>query len=453
MDNEQHDLLGSWRPRKDQWDLWHYLMSGGHRAVEVAHRRWGKDDVALHFTACAMARRVGNYWHMLPKYEQARKVVWTAINPRTGKRRIDEAFPVAARVKTREQDMAIEYANGSTWQLVGSDNYDSLVGSPPVGIVLSEWALANPMAWAYLSPILEENGGWALFIYTSRGNNHGLKMYNHAATTPGWFGQLLGADKTPCFTREQLKTIEAEYVRVFGIDLGQTLYNQEYMCSFEGASIGAYYARQISEARRSNRITNVPWTPSVEVDTAWDLGVDDSMSIGFFQRVGQETRIIDYYEGTGYGLEHYAKALKERPYVYGNHYMPHDADIREMSSGEVARSRKEVAESLGIRPVIVVPRAHNIDTIMQVHIPAVRNLLPSCWIDQSKCEALINCLESYQAEYNEEKKKVGNRPLHNWASHGADMMRTYAVGYKPPTMVKQSVLDALNRPLQGAWGR
>ena len=138
----------NWKPRPDQMPLWSYLENGGKRAVEVAHRRWGKDDIGLHFTATQIAEIPGNYWHMLPLYSQARKVIWSAVNPKTGLKRIDEAFPLEFRTVTRNQEMNIEFRNGSTWQLVGSDNYNSLVGSPPRGLVMSEWALSNPLAWA-----------------------------------------------------------------------------------------------------------------------------------------------------------------------------------------------------------------------------------------------------------------------------------------------------------------
>ncbi|MEN6337039.1 MAG: hypothetical protein ABFE01_22510 [Phycisphaerales bacterium] len=431
-------IPNNWRPRPDQMPLWSYLERGGTRAVEVAHRRWGKDDVALHYTATRMMQRPGNYWHMLPAYSQARKVVWGAVNPRTGKKRIDEAFPREIRANTREQEMLIETKTGATWQLVGSDNYDSLVGSPPLGIVFSEWAIANPMAWAYLSPILEENGGWALFIYTSRGNNHGKTMYQHARNTDGWFAQLLTAEQTPVFSQPQLETILRDYMEIFGPEQGEALFNQEYLCSFEGAQYGAYYAKQMAAARKDVRITAVPHATGHEVHTAWDLGVDDSMTIWFFQQVGREYRFIDYYEASGYGLEHYAKVLKDKPYVYGNHYMPHDAEQREMTNSEIARSRREVAEDLGIRPVVVVSRVKNIETLIQVHIPAVRNVIAQCWFDERRCSQGIMALESYQAEYDEEKKKLKNRPLHNWCSHGADAFRTFAVGYQPIEKIEQA---------------
>lgn len=413
--------------------LWSYLENGGKRAVEVAHRRWGKDDVALHFTATCAMQTIGNYWHMLPQYNQARKVVWNAINPKTNKRRIDDAFPEAIRRNKKEQEMLIEFKNGSIWQLVGSDNYNAYVGSPPVGIVLSEWSVANPMAWAYLAPILEENKGWALFIYTSRGNNHGRTTYEHALKSSDWFAERLPADKTSVFDNDQLEGIRSEYIALFGEEYGSALFEQEYFCSWEGAVFGAYYTKQIKQARDDGRITAVPHRPGIEVDTFWDLGVDDSMSIWFVQPVGKSFHVIDYYEATGYGLEHFAKVLKEKPYVYGEHFMPHDADQREMTNSEIAKSRREVAEQLGIRPIKVVQRARNMDMIIQVHIPAVRNILASCWFDETKCSKGIMALENYRAEYDEEKKKLSNRPIHDWSSHAADAFRTFAVGYKEKT--------------------
>ena len=184
--------------------LWTYLEHGGRRAVQVAHRRWGKDDVALHYTACAAMQRVGNYWHMLPQYNQARKAIWEAVNQRTGQRRIDEAFPHEIRSDMRNTDMFLKFVNGSTWQLVGSDNFNSLVGSPPVGLVNSEYALADPRAFAYLRPILAENDGWSIFLYTPRGMNHGHTLFNMAQATPAWHAELLTADQTPVFTKESL---------------------------------------------------------------------------------------------------------------------------------------------------------------------------------------------------------------------------------------------------------
>jgi phage terminase large subunit len=415
--------------------LWSYLEKGGTRAIEVAHRRWGKDDCALHLTATKMVDRIGNYWHMLPQFNQCRKAIWEAVNPRTGMKRIDEAFPEELRASTRSTDMYISFKNGASWQLVGSDNYNALVGSPPIGIVFSEYALSDPRSWAYLSPILEENGGWAAFISTSRGDNHLKKMLDFARITPGWFAEVLTAEQTPVFTAVRLEDIRAEMTGTFGEEMGEAMFQQEYFCSFQGAVMGAYYGKQMALARKEGRITSVPYETGAEVYTFWDLGVDDSMTIWFGQFIGKETRWIDYYENSGMGLAHYAKILKGKPYIYGDHYMPHDAAVREMSAGEHAKSRVEVAEELGIKPVIVVERPRNTDAVMNA-IEAVRNALGSCWFDERKCATGIAALEGYRAEYDEEKKILRNTPLHDHNSHGADGFRTFAVGYRPKRISK-----------------
>jgi phage terminase large subunit len=201
-------LPHNWTPRPYQQKLWRYLEGGGKRAIEIAHRRWGKDDIALHWAAVAAMQRPASYWHMLPNYSQARKAIWTAVNPHTGKRRIDEAFPQQIRAATLENEMFIRFKNGSTWQVIGSDNYDSLVGTPPAGIVFSEWARAIPASWGYLAPILIENGGWALFITTPVGRNHAKSMLDMAQTNPdSWFAGLMQSSSNASnITHSSVKT-------------------------------------------------------------------------------------------------------------------------------------------------------------------------------------------------------------------------------------------------------
>ena len=176
-----------WRPRRYQRRLIRYLEAGGLRADVAAHRRWGKDEVALHWAARSAALKKGVYWHLLPEASQGRKAIWDAVNPHTGQRRIDEAFPPRIRRQARDQEMMIRLRNGSVWQVAGSDNYNSLVGSPPVGVVFSEWALAKPQAWEFLRPILAENGGWALFLWTPRGRNHAVRAFEARQQDPEWF--------------------------------------------------------------------------------------------------------------------------------------------------------------------------------------------------------------------------------------------------------------------------
>lgn len=356
---------------------------------------------------------------MLPEYAQARRAIWDAVNPHTGIRRIDEAFPVAIRASTNEQQMFIRFINGSTWQVVGSDSYNSLVGSPPVGLVFSEWAIADPAAWAYLRPILLENGGWALFIYTSRGKNHGYKTWQLSQGEPDWYGTRQNAIDTGVFTHEQLAGELREYISDYGEEDGTALFEQEYHCSFDAAVIGAYYGRLLARLDRDKRITSVPYDPSLPVVTGWDLGIDDATAIWYAQVAGREVRIIDYAEYRGKGLTDIAKDVIAKPYIYSDHYMPHDVDTREMTS---AKTRKETLESLNLRPIRAGSRLP-----VQDGINAVRNLLPRCVFDEKKCEAGLSALREYRVEYDEKNKTPRKTPLHNWASHPADAFRELAV--------------------------
>jgi phage terminase large subunit len=279
--------------------LWTYLEQGGKRALEIAHRRWGKDEVALHRAAVAAHERAGSYWHMLPEYAQARKAIWSAVNPHTGRRRIDEAFPLASRAATSEADMFIRFKNGSTWQVIGSDNYNRLVGASVAGVTFSEFATSNPASWAYLAPILVENDGWALFITTPRGRNHVYKMREVAKASPGWFCEISTVDDTGAILPEAIETQRREYHALYGEEAGDALIEQEYWCAFEAAILGAYYGKELARASREGRIRQVKPDPDLPVHTAWDLGVDDANTIWFFQVSGGEIHVVDYYEASG----------------------------------------------------------------------------------------------------------------------------------------------------------
>jgi len=198
--------------------------------------------------------------------------------------------------------------------------------------------------------------------------------------------------------------------------------------AFEAAVVGAYYETEMAKMRKEGRITNVPFERELPVNTFWDLGMDDSTSIWFHQRVGLENRLIDYYEMNGEGMAHYARVLADRGYIYGTHIMPHDAKVRGLNTG---KSRKETAESLNISPIDLSPRPTGNDELLD-QIEAVRNFLSTCWIDEENCSVGIKCLDSYKKEWNDKLGAFRRTPLHNWACHGADSLRTGAVGYYYP---------------------
>lgn len=417
-------LPNNWNPRKYQLPAWNALEGGIKRALLLWHRRAGKDDVCLHWAATQAMQRVGNYWHMLPEYAQARKSVWEAVNPHTGKRRIDEAFPDAICETKRSQDMFIRFKNGSTWQLVGSDTYNSLVGSPPIGVTASEWALADPAAWAYLRPILRENGGWAVFITTVRGKNHVWRMYDGAKNDPDWFVQRLTATDTGVMDAASLTKERMEYQREYGAEDGDALFAQEYMCDWEAAIVGSYYGKMIRDADAEKRITSVPYDPQALVHTAWDLGLSDLTTIWFFQVVGHEIHIIDYLENSGQPLAWYAGEIKKKPYAFGEHILPHDAEAKELQTN---RSRTETLRGLDLN--VRVLRASGAERILVADgINAVRTILPRCWFDAVKCAKGIDALKAYRREYDEKRKCFHDRPVHDWASHGSDGFRYLALG-------------------------
>ncbi len=403
-----------WQPRPHQAALWQFLKDGGKRAVAVWHRRAGKDSLAINFAAWAADRRVANYWHMLPTAVQGRKVVWEGIDGQ-GRRLIDQAFPPRSRTSRLDVEMRLRLDNGSTWQVVGSDNFDRLVGANPAGVVFSEWALADPRAWDYIRPILAENGGWALFIYTPRGRNHGATLFDLAEQTPGWFAERLTVDDTGIIAPE---IIEEE--RRSG--MAEELIRQEYYCSFQAALVGAYYGTLLEEAEASGRIGRVTCDPEAPVITAWDLGIGDSTAIWFAQAVGREIHLIDYYEASGVGLDHYADVLRKKDYAYGETLLPQDARQRELANG---RTRIETLRRLGLPGLRIVPNLRLDDGIN-----AARVILPRCWFDAGRCARGLEALRQYRRGWDEERKLFGERPLHDWTSHPADAFRYLAIGLR-----------------------
>jgi phage terminase large subunit len=414
-------IPNNWSPRDYQQPAWEYLENGGKRAVLVWHRRSGKDSLSTNYTAFAAHRKVGTYWHLLPTAKQARKVIWDAINPDTGKRMIDQLFPLDVRKGgnegKREDEMLIRLACGSNWQLAGSDNYNSLVGANVLGVVFSEWSLCDPRSWDYIRPILAENGGWAIFIYTPRGRNHGYDLANMAKANKDWYYSQLTIDDTKRADGSPVispRLIDEE--RKSG--MADEMIEQEYYCSFDAPLVGAYYSKQMTEMLKDKRIGKVPYDRALPVETWWDLGMDDSTAIGFVQRVGKEIRAIDYYESSGQDLAHYAKLVLNKPYAYSDHILPHDVMVRELGTG---KSREEVLKSLGIK-CRVAPNIGLMDGI-----DAVRRILPQMWMDETKCERWIEALRQYHKEFDDKHKIYKATPCHDWTSHSADMTRYGAV--------------------------
>lgn len=438
-----------WRPREYQQPAWKAWRNGCKRQLLFWHRRAGKDELNLQQHAIGAHLRVGTYWHMLPEYEQARKAIWNAVNPHTGKRRIDEAFPPELIENRNDHEMFIRFKIGSTFQVIGSDNFNSLVGTPPIGITFSEWALANPTAWAYLSPILAENGGWASFITTPRGNNHAKKMYDAMKGNPSWFCQVLGVDQTKAITKTAIEEQRETYKALFGQEVADLLIEQEFYCSFAGAMVGAYYGTLIDKAEKEGRIGEYPQLANLPVHTAWDLGVGDDTALWCFQIVRGAPRIIDTYAMNGVGADHYIEWLKRKGY-HGFDFVPHDAKVQEWGTG---RTRIETLTTAG-RKVRRVPMVS-----LEDGINAVRKTLPICTFNAPTSGDGVDALRSYRREWDDELKVFRQRPLHDWTSHYADSFRYLSLAWraevspqekpKPKPQPGQVLLQGAPQPKSG----
>lgn len=415
-------LPNQWQPRPYQRPLWDYLERGGKRAIGIWHRRAGKDDVLLHRTAIAAFERPASYWTMLPEYAQARKALWAAVNPHTGMRRIDEAFPHELRESTNEQEMFIRFVNGATWQLVGSDRYNSLVGAGIAGATFSEWALANPSAWAYIRPMLEENDGWAAFITTPRGRNHAHSMLEMAKANPKWFAEVLSVHRTGALTSEQLDESLAEYKAIYGEDLGRAQFEQEYECSFTGVMVGSYWGAEIAQAERLGRLRTVEVDHNYPVHTVWDLGKAANNPIWCFQVIPGEMgpRIVDFYRPETDDVADWCKWLDDRGYN-GNDYVPHDAMHTEWGSG---RTRVSILRGLKRKPV-------QVDKVSVADgLTAGRETIKVAVFDAERCELGIDGLKNYRREWDDDRKCFRENPVKDWAEHIGSAFRYLGLSWR-----------------------
>lgn len=379
---------------------------GYRRVVAIMPRRAGKDMTAFLLAIRTCLRRTCVVYYIFPTYSQGRKILWDSItNDGT---RILDFIPDELIQSKNGQEMKIRFINGSLLQIVGSDNYDGLVGTNPSMCIFSEYALQDPRAYQYLRPILTANDGVALFISTPRGKNHLWELYNIAQNSDDWFAYKLSVEDTKHISLHEIEKEKAEGL------MSDDLIQQEYYCSFELGVEGSYYSKYIDKMRIKGQIGQVPWENGFKVSTAWDIGVRDSTSIIFFQTIGQTVRIIDYYENSKEGLEHYVNVVNSKPFLYNKHIAPHDIRVREFGSG---MTRVDKARQLGINFTIAS------DLSIMDGIESVRSAFSKIWIDEVACKDLIRSLENYRQEYDSKRKVYKAIPLHDKNSHAADAFR------------------------------
>lgn len=376
----------------------------------VAHRRLGKTVLSVNqliSSALRCKKQHPRYAYIAPLRNQAKNVAWDFL------KQFSEPF---RKGDPNIAELWVELVNGARIQLFGADNPNAMRGMYLDGVVFDEYGDMDPTTWTQvIRPLLSDRMGWAIFIGTPKGQNGFYDLHTAAQSDAEWYAATFPASATGIIDENELAASRKV--------MSDAEYKQEFECSFQAPNIGAYYGDAMDFADNEKRIRNVPWEASIPVDTAWDLGMDDATAIWFVQRVGMEIRVIDYYESSGAALTHYAGLLKSKPYVYGKHYLPHDAAVKELGTG---MSRVEVLQGLGIRPHIVPAQS------VEDGINAVRMILPKCWFDVEKTAKGVKALRSYQREWVPKLGTWRSSPKHDQWSHGADAFRYYAMGYQKP---------------------
>jgi len=402
--NDNHIII-PYQPRDIQLEVHENLKRFN---VIVAHRRLGKTVLCVNELikeALSSTRRDWAGAYIAPLRNQSKRVAWDYC------KYYSEVVP---GVKTNESELKINYPNGSCLYLFGADNPDAIRGIGLDAVVLDETAQMKRRLWdEVVRPLLVDRNGWAIFIGTPAGRNFFYHLYQEALQDKDWFTCLFKASDTNILNADDLEQAR--------MHMSLEAYQQEFECSFAAGIKGAYYSELLKDSEEQGRIGNVPYNPELPVYTAWDLGVSDSTVIWWYQwDRGGSIRFIDYHQDEGKGLDHYIKILKEKPYTYERHYLPHDVKQREFGTG---KSPLKIAEGLGVK-FEVVPKLS-----VQDGINTVRFLLPRCWFDKSKCWTGLEALRHYKRDYNELLDVPRDKPVHDWCSHPADAFRYFAVSF------------------------
>lgn len=405
------------------WQAYTHCKLKRHNIL-VFHRRGGKTvfavneliDRAVHFNKCDPKTGVPfknpTFAFVATTIGQVEKIAWQYFKDYC------ENIPGVA-FNNQKLRVTFPHPHGlCTIYLFGAENFNTMRGLFLDGYVLDEYADMHPdVRDKVLLPTLSDRKGWEIIIGTPKGENAFKALYDIASADPDmWFSCLHKASETGIIDDEELKMLKKS--------MSDEAYRQEYECDFNAAPSGKYYQKYIDDARRDGRICNVPYDNAEPVTTYWDLGFNDSCTIWFIQRIGREIRVIDYNEDHGKGLEHYIGVLDKKPYIYAEHVLPHDANHHEISSGNT-RVEYLINHGMDSRKLRVLPRTQN----RNEDIHYVRQVLPKCWFDYKLTFNGVKSLSGYERLWDAKKQIYSDTPLHNWASHGADAFRQFAVDF------------------------
>lgn len=437
----QIEVQWTFTPRSYQLRLYEALARGVRKAVAVWHRRAGKDVTSWQWSIWQAVQTPGTYYIFYPTYAQGKKILWDGVDDR-GTKYIDYV-PHALRLsEPHDTEMSIHIrtqgGKESILQVIGTDKIDSIVGTNPRGCVFSEYSIQNPKAWDLMRPVLNENLGWALFIYTPRGRNHGFKLLRNAQKNPSWYTSILTVDDTLRDSeRDRLDDPYGRYMKAVvaqdaiqedrdtGMD--EDLIQQEYWCSFEGQVEGSYFGRLVNAAYLQQRITRVPWNPSLPVHTAWDIGVGDENAVWFWQHGEKDTvNIIDFMEYSGKGLPFALSEMRKAhraDWTYKYHIFPWDIETKEWATED---KRIEVAQNHLGKGVLTGKKLP-----VDEQIDITRRSFHRFYFDENRCSRGIDAVASYHKDKDETKDVYKLKPVHDWSSHPTSALMTLAANYIP----------------------
>lgn len=425
-----------YRARKYQLDFWDaFHGEGAHEGktykvfVKVWHRRGGKDLTDWNATIERTAETPMRSTYAFPTSDMARDNLWESYT--NDGMRFTDFVPKELRLRKNKTDdglndslKRIELITGGSIRVVSTHKPNRLRGGNSKVFVLSEFQAMDPIVIDIIMPIIEANDGILIINMTANGDSAAKGMLEAWKEDPDVYVSVLSVEDTDVFTPIQMERIRRQAVERFvarGLseEEAHAFIDQEYYCSWDSPVVGSYFGAAMRRAEEEQRIANLPYDPMLKVNTYWDLGIDDSMSIWFAQLHANEIRLIDYFESSGEGLTYYINELNKKPYVYGDHYAPHDIEVRELTTGA---SRKDTAMKLGIRFNTVARPSKKEDGI-----DAIRNVLNRCYFDKTKCKRGISGLKGYKKEWNDKLMVYKNQPVHDWTSHPTDAFQTLAL--------------------------
>ena len=376
-------------------------------SVIVLHRRAGKTVMAInHMLRAALTNKLLNprYAFISPYRLQGKATAWDYIKQFANK---------IPGTKFNESELRCDLANGARITILGAENDQAIRGISLDGCVFDETQSIKPTIFPeVIRPALADRKGWCIFIGTPKGRNNFYQLYEQAKKNPKWYACTYKASETDILDEEELQAAKDV--------MSKDLYEQEFECSFQAAITGSYYGTIIEDLVREKRMVSNLVDEDIDVGTWWELGMNDQTAIWFVQRYKKEIRLIDYYENTGHGLDHYADVLKKKGFEYSTHIFPHDVKVREL--GNYAKTRLEALLDLGIVGE-VAPKIS-----IEDGIEAVRKNLVNCWFDKDKCATGIEYLKAYQKKWDDKAQVFKSKPQHSYASHCADAFRTGVAG-------------------------